>query len=170
MAAEFVTDALKSMGASGAAISVLMTSVTACVTAIVFLFRQNSKLNAERRAENATVIKLIESNNTALKSVADSTDERNKVTQELADAIKTQAGAFEMVNQRIEFYHSGNVEKLKDLRDVVAAQADALRVNTGMVTDVRNSNLGIATAVTETKAKVESLGTRLETLAARRSR
>lgn len=170
MAAEFVAGTLKDMGAAGAAISVLLTTVTACVTAIIFLYRQNNKLNAERRTESGTVIKLMENTNTALKSVADSSEQRNKVTQDLADAIRTQAAAFEMVNQRIEFYHDGNVEKLKDLREVVASHAEAVRVNTGMVTEVRNGNIAIAASVTDTKSIMESMRTRLESLAGRRAR
>lgn len=161
--AEFVTTALKDMGAAGAAISVLLTAITGCVSAIVLLYRENKKLNAERRTESAAVIKLIESNNTALNKVADSTEERNKVTQELADAIKAQASAFEMVNQRVGFYHEANTDKLKDLREVTASQAEAVRVNTGMVTEVRNGTLAMASAVAEMKAKVD-------TLLARRSR
>lgn len=158
--AEVVNTALRELGPAGAAIYVLLATVVALAGVVVFLFRQisnlNTQLNAERRSESAVVIKLIESNNTALNKFADSTDERNKVTQDLADAINAQAAAFEMVNQRVGFYHEANTEKLKDMRDVVAAGAEAVRVNTGMVTEVRNGNLAIAA--------------RLESIAARRVR
>ncbi|MBR1004551.1 hypothetical protein ABIF65_003867 [Bradyrhizobium japonicum] len=161
--ADVVTTALAGMGPAGAAIAVLMTVVTALVGAIVYLFKQNTKLHIERRAESLAVIKLIESNNTALTKVADSTDERNRVTQELAEAIKAQAQAFEMVNQRIEFYHDGNIEKLKDLATAFASHADAVRVNTAMVAEARNASQAAVAGISDVRVK-------LEVLAARRTR
>jgi len=128
---DVVTQTLSNMGPAGAEITVLMAVVTTLAGASVLLFKQNIKLHVERRAESSVVIKLIESNNTALTKVAESTDERNKVTQELAAAIQAQAQACEMVNQRIEFYHDGNIEKLNDLATAFASHADAVRVNTG---------------------------------------
>ncbi|MET4720750.1 uncharacterized protein YlxW (UPF0749 family) [Bradyrhizobium japonicum] len=160
---DFVAQTLSGMGPAGAAITVLMAVVTALAGAIVYLFKQNTKLHIERRAESLAVIKLIESNNTALTKVADSTDERNRVTQELAEAIKVQAQAFEMVNQRIEFYHDGNIEKLKDLATAFASHADAVRVNTAMVTEARNASQAAVTGISDLRVK-------LEVLAARRTR
>lgn len=160
MAPDVVTSALAGMGAAGAAITVLMTVVSALAAVIVYLFKQNTKLHLERRAESAAVVKLIESNNTALTKVADSTDERNRVTQELAEAIKAQAVAFEMVNQRIEFYHDGNIEKLKDLAIAFASHADAVRVNTGVVTEARNASQAAVASIADVKVKIEVLAAR----------
>lgn len=160
---DFVAQTLSGMGPAGAAITVLMAVVTTLAGVIVYLFKQNTKLHLERRVESAAVIKLIESNNTALTKVADSTDERNRVTQELAEAIKAQAQAFEMVNQRIEFYHDGNIEKLKDLATAFASHADAVRVNTGMVTEARNASQAAVAGISDVRVK-------LEVLAARRTR
>lgn len=156
-----VAQTLAGMGVAGAAISVLMAVVATLAGVIVFLFKQNTKLHLERRAESAVVIKLIESNNTALSKVADSTDERNKVTRELAEAIETQAHAFEMVNQRIEFYHSGNIEKLKDLTTAFGSHADAVRVNTGVVTEARNASQTASTTLAEMKVKLDVLIARM---------
>ena len=160
---DFVAQTLSGMGPAGAAITVLMAVVTALAGAIVYLFKQNTKLHIERRAESLAVIKLIESNNTALTKVADSTDERDRVTQELAEAIKVQAQAFEMVNQRIEFSHDGNIEKLKDLATAFASHADAVRVNTAMVTEARNASQAAVTGISDLRVK-------LDVLAARRTR
>lgn len=157
---DFVAQTLSGMGVAGAVISVLMVVVTTLAGVIVYLFKQNTKLHIERRAESAAVIKLIESNNTALTEVARSTDERNRVTQELAEAIKAQAQAFEMVNQRIEFYHDGNIEKLKDLAVAFASHADAVRVNTGMVTETRNAGQATLSAIADVKVKLEVLSAR----------
>lgn len=150
---EFVTSTLKDMGAAGAAISVLLTAVTGCVAAIVVLWKQNNTHNKDRAAEREVLINLIAANNTALNKNSEATEERNKVTQELADAIAKQASAFEMVNQRVGFYHEANTEKLKDLREVVASGAEAVRVNTGMVTEVRNGNILLQQSVGELKLR-----------------
>lgn len=157
---DLVMQTLSGMGAAGAAISVLMTVVVALVGTIVYLFKKNEKQHLERRAKSAAVIKLIESNNTALTKVAESTDERNKVTQELAEAIKAQAQAFEMVNQRIEFYHDGNIEKLKDLATAFASHADAVRVNTGVVTEARSASQAAVSAISDVKVMLEVLSAR----------
>ncbi|WP_454629499.1 hypothetical protein [Bradyrhizobium cenepequi] len=166
---DMVASTLSGMGIAGAVIAVLLTSISGCLAAIVYLFSQNNKLHLERRVETNAVVKLIESNNAALSKVADSTDERNKVTQELAEAIKVQAQAFEMVNQRIEFYHEGNIEKLKDLATAFGAHAEAVRANTGMVTEVRNGSLSVSHAITEIKAKIDTIAIKVDVLP-RRSR
>lgn len=160
MASDVVTSTLAGMGAAGAAITVLMAVVSALACVIVYIFKQNTNLHLERRAESAAVVKLIESNNTALTKVADSTDERNRVTQELAEAIKAQAQAFEMVNQRIEFYHDGNIEKLKDLATAFASHADAVRVNTGVVTEARNASQAAVTSIAEMKVDLKVMSAR----------
>ena len=85
--------------------------------------KANSRLHVERKEELARFSKLVEANNAALTKVAESTEERNRVTEALAEAIKVQATAFEMVNQRIEFYHNGNIEKLKDVALAMGSQA-----------------------------------------------
>jgi hypothetical protein len=157
---DLVRSTVQGLGSAGAAILVLLTTVSGLAGVIAFLFRQNGNLNSERRGENAAVVKLLADNNAAMEKFAVSMRERNKATQDLAEAITAQAQAFEMVNQRVAFYHEANTEKLRDLRDVVAASADALRVNTGMVTDVRNGNSKLVSAADELKVKLEGLARR----------
>jgi methyl-accepting chemotaxis protein len=103
----------------------------------VFQFRQNSAMNKERLAETGVLAKLIEANNTALNKNAAATEERNRVTQDLADAIAKQASAVELVNQQVGFYHETNTEKLKDLREVAASSAEATRQTAGRETPSR---------------------------------
>lgn len=135
------------MGPAGAAISVLLSTITILAGAIVVLFKQNNGHNKARLAEREVLIKVIEANNTALNKSAEATEERNRVTQELANAIDKQASAFTIVNERVGLYHEDNKEKLKDLSAVVGSTAEALRVNTGMLTEVRNGNLALQTTL-----------------------
>lgn len=154
---DFVTVALKDMSpAAAAAISVLMTVVGALVTAIIFLFRQNGKLNVERRAEGGAFIKVIEANNTALNKTSAATEDRNKVTSELADAIKVLAAAFELVTQRVDFHHEDNKEKLKDLIQSFSSMSEAMRTNTSMSVDVRNGHTQLSQTINEMKSKVDA--------------
>lgn len=157
-----VVDTLKSWGAAGAVILVLLAVVIPSLVGVIYLqYRQNCKLNetinTERRAESALIIRLGEATNTALARFSDASEKRNAITSELADTIQEQARAFAMVDQRIGFYHDANVDKIKDLSQVVASVAEALRNNTGIVTEVRNSNLAIAQSTSEAKIKLESV-------------
>ncbi len=140
---ELVTGTLKEMGAAGAAISVLLTAVAALSGAVVFQWRQANQINGLRLKERDALNKALSDNTAAINGMTRATEERNRVTQELADAIALQASAFERVNDRVGFYHEDNKEKLSDIRKVVESMAEAVRVNTGMVTEVRNGNLTI---------------------------
>jgi predicted house-cleaning noncanonical NTP pyrophosphatase (MazG superfamily) len=141
--AEFVSGALKEMGPAGAAIWVLMGTITIMAGAVVALWRQNNAATKARLAERDIFAKIVESNTTALTKNADATSQRNLVTEELSDAIKSQATSATMVNERVSLYHGDNKEKLKDVIEVVSSMAEAVRVNTGMVTEVRNGNITI---------------------------
>lgn len=146
---EIVSGALKEMGgAAGAAISVLMGTVSILAGAVVVLYKRNNSTIDEttkaRIAERDVFAKLIGDTNTALNGVIDVNEQRNRVTEELSDAIKSQGTTFAIVNERVSLYHTDNKEKLKEVHDVVGSMADAVRVNTGMVTEVRNGQLAIA--------------------------
>lgn len=167
---EIVTDTLSGMGLAGAVITVLMAVVTSLAGAIIVMFRINNKLHAERKAENALVIKVIENVNNSLTKLADSTDDRNVVTEALADAIKVQAATFELVNQRIEFYHNGNIEKLGGIDKVVAAMSEAVRVSNGTVSLIRDGVGTIASNISDMKAKIDNLVVSVNAVMARRGR
>ncbi|MCP1852769.1 MULTISPECIES: hypothetical protein [unclassified Bradyrhizobium] len=167
---EIVAQTLAGWGPAGAVIAVLLATIPVLAGAIVVLFKANNRLHIERKEELARFSKLVEANNAALTKVAESTEERNRVTEALAEAIKVQATAFEMVNQRIEFYHGNNIEKLKDLIGTFASQADAVRVLTGMVTLARDNSSVAATAATELKVKVDSIASKIDGALLRRPR
>lgn len=153
---EIISNSLSTMGFTGAVIAALLATILALVGAIVFLFRGHNTLHLERRAEGGAFIKVIEANNTALTKNAEATEERNKVTSELADAIAKLAAAFELVTQRVDFHHEDNKEKLKDLIQSFSSIADAIRTNSGIVTDVRNGHASVLGAVNAMAAKVDA--------------
>ncbi len=166
--AELVSSTLKDWGAAGAVIAVLMTVITSLVTALIFQYRQINTLNMERRLESGTVIKLGEGTIAALAKLTDASEERNSGADELADAIKDLAEAIRLVDQRIGFYHDGNVEKIQHVREVVGSLSDAVRVNTGIATEVRNAALGLVTSMSDAKSKLDTIAA--TAAAARRAR
>lgn len=154
---EIIGSALSGMGFVGAVISMLLMAIGAQATAIVLLYRRGNALQEERKEEIAGVIKVAESANGVLAKLADGADDRNLAIDGLADAIKAQAGVLELVTQRVDFHHGANIEKLKDLREVVASMADAVRVMTGVVTSSRESITATAQIGNELKLKVDAV-------------
>src|SRR3954471_23995277 len=111
---EFVASTLKEMGAAGAAISVLLTAIGGLVTAVVFQYKQGNKVYGYRLAERDTLNKALTDNTAAIHAMTRTAEERNKATQELADAIEKMASAFERLNDRLAMQHDVQKDQLKD--------------------------------------------------------
>lgn len=135
---ELVTDTLRSMGPAGAAISVMMAAITALTGAVVIQWKQSNKVYSYRIAERDTLNKALTDNTAAINAMARATEERNRVTEELAEAIAKLASAFERVNDRIEMQHTVLKDETQRQGLVISAVAEAMRNVTGIVTDVRN--------------------------------
>lgn len=128
---EWVVTILQSYGLAGVVIAALAYTV----------FQQNktaSQVNNYRLAERDVLIKALESNTTAIRENARVTEARNIVTQDLADAISKQAGAFDIFLQKTEFHQANVRESLSDQAKVFAAFSESNRVNTGILRDVRD--------------------------------
>lgn len=95
-------------------------------------------VNNSRLSERDVLIKALESNTTAIKENAKVTEERNEVTQALAESIAKQAGVFEMFVQKMEMHQENLREKLADQKLIIDALAESNRVNTGILRDVRD--------------------------------
>lgn len=134
MAAEFVTSTLKDMGAAGAAISVLLTAITALVTANIFQYKQGNKVYGYRLAERDTLNKALTDSSAALNASTRIAEERNEIISELSDVIAKQTIGLEHLKSQFD--------EMKTLvgkqTDVIAALAEANRTTTGIVTDTRN--------------------------------
>lgn len=141
---EFVTGQIKELGVAGAIISVLLTIVVpSLVAAVIFLFKKIMSMNDARVAERDQFANLVASNSAALNKNAEAILRQSTVQEKLADAIEAFSVDTRMTNDRVNLYHSDNKDKLKDLDQVVGSMAEAVRVNTGIVTEVRNGNLQI---------------------------
>lgn len=113
--------------------------VIAALSAAVYLQYKNAfEVNNNRLSERDVLIKALESNTTAIRENAKATDNRNAITQELSDAIAKQATAFDLFLQKAQFQQDGLKENIKDQKAVIEALAESNRINSGILTDVRN--------------------------------
>lgn len=154
---EIIGNALSGMGFVGASISGLLVAIGALTTAVVFLYRRVNAINEERKEEIRGAQKVAETTNAILTKIAEVNDDRNKATEDLADAIKAQATVFEIVTQRSDFQHAANLEKMKDLREVVGSLSDAVRVSTGVITMARDSSVSVLNGQADVKSKLDTL-------------
>lgn len=138
MIPDWVTEILKGMGPSGAAISVLLTFIIALATAVGVQWRHSNKVYGYRLAERDTLNKALTDSTGAINSMTRATDERNKVTEELAAAINHQAAAAARMSDRQQMQHEVMKDEIQRQGMVIGAQAEATRVNTGILTDIRN--------------------------------
>lgn len=135
---DLVTSTLRDMGPAGAVISVLLTAIGGLVSAVMIQYRQGNKVYGYRLAERDTLNKALTDNTAAINAMTRATEERNRVTEELAAAIGNLASAFERVNDRLEMQHTVMKDEVQRHGLVVSAVADAMRNVAGIVTDVRN--------------------------------
>lgn len=106
---------------------------------VFFMYRSSLDVNNSRLGERDVLIKALESNTTAIRENAHATENRNSITQDLAEAIGKQAGAFDLFIQKTELQNESFREKMRDMVATVDAMSEASRVNTGILKDVRDT-------------------------------
>ena len=127
---EWMVKILEAYGLAGLVIAALGV-------ACYHLYSKNESTNTSRLAERDVLIKALGDNTTAVRDNARVMEERNKVTEQLADAMEKLATAFEMFSHKAEMHHENVREKLQDQKLVIDASAEANRVNTGVLRDIR---------------------------------
>lgn len=100
--------------------------------------RDACEVNNHRLGERDVLIKALEANTTAIRENAKVTEQRNAVTQELADAISKQAGTFDVFLQKNEFNQGNMKEALQAQVKAVEAFSESNRVNSGILRDIRD--------------------------------
>jgi hypothetical protein len=112
------------------------------IAALGFAVWQQSKnafeVNNARLSERDVLIKALESNTTAIRENAKVTEQRNQVTQDLAEAISKQAGAFDIFLQKSDFSQSNMKDTLQGQLKALEAFSESNRVNSGILRDVRD--------------------------------
>lgn len=112
--------------------------IAALSTAVYVQYKNAFEVNNNRLSERDVLIKALESNTTAIRENAKATENRNSITQDLASAITKQAAAFDLFLQKAEFQQESLKENIRDQKAVIEALAESNRINTGILTDVRN--------------------------------
>jgi 7-cyano-7-deazaguanine synthase in queuosine biosynthesis len=122
---------LQSYGLAGVVIAALGITV----------WQQNKnafEVNNHRLAERDVLIKALEANTTAIRENAKVTEARNQVTQDLADAISKQAGAFDIFLQKTEFNQANFKDAQQAQGKALEAFSESNRVNSGILRDIRD--------------------------------
>jgi F0F1-type ATP synthase membrane subunit b/b' len=139
-------DGLKELGgAASAFIGMMGTAVVALASAVGFQWKQANKVYGYRLKERDDLRDALNAATKSQEAATRSAEERNRVTQELAEAMRELANSIENLQQRLAMQHEHardqSREQARSIDDNVKAiggLADALRVNTGVVTDIRN--------------------------------
>lgn len=100
--------------------------------------RDAFEVNNHRLGERDVLIKALEANTTAIRDNAKVTEQRNAVTQDLADAISKQAGAFDIFLQKSEFTQGNMKDSIQAQVKAVEAFSESNRVNSGILRDIRD--------------------------------
>jgi hypothetical protein len=135
---DFVNKALEGMGPSGAFISVLVTFIMGLATAVAIQWRHSNKVYGYRLAERDTLNKALTDSTAAINSMTKTADDLNEVTEELAAAITAQASASARLGDRQQMQHEVLKDEVQRQGMVISASAEATRVNSGILTDIRN--------------------------------
>lgn len=140
------TEGLKELGgAASTFIGMMATAIVGLASAVGIQWKHASKVYGYRLAERDTLRDALNAATKAQEASTRSADERNRVIGELADAMRELATTFEKLHERLGMQHENNRDHSRDQQRLmddqikaIGALADAVRVNTGMVTDIRN--------------------------------
>lgn len=132
---QFILNALSGYGLAGVVIlalgwTVLQQQKTAS--------KVNDARLAERTQDLNLLIKALDNNTQATKDNASAIAERNEVTEELVKAFERQSLVFELLAGKLEMHVKGNVEQQVDFKLTINAIAEATRVNTGILREIRD--------------------------------
>jgi hypothetical protein len=123
----FVGQTLHNLGLPGAIIIVLMFVVGVLGGVIALMYRHANKVYGYRLAERDTLNTALRDSKEALASMRTAMEERNRITDELADVIEKQSVAFESVHERIKTHYEFIKDDHNRLQMVVSSMSEALR-------------------------------------------
>lgn len=106
--------------------------------AVLQQWRTANRINETRLNERDVLIQALQNNTQATKDNAVAIALRNEVTEELSKTIEKQALIIELFMQKMEIHDTGLKEKLSDFKLTVDSIAEASRVNTGVLREVRD--------------------------------
>ena len=138
MPADFVNEQLKDAGLLGAAVYTLLGFIGVLAGACGLQWKHANSVMKSRLTERDTLNSALSSTAAAVDKIADVTDERNKVTSELAETIEVMGGKFDRLNDRIQFQHDAIKDEVKGHGLVISAMSDATRNVVSALTNIQN--------------------------------
>jgi hypothetical protein len=154
----WVNEILKSYGLAGAFIFVLLAAVSVQWRTIASKDKQLRELHAQRATERETLVRLLESANTAATVTANATEKRNEIMDDLGRALTSQANAVERYDDRVKGQAEMLKEKFSDFRHVVDAFGESNRVISGLISDIRNAIVQLESAINQMAVKIQVRG------------
>jgi len=140
---EFVDGTIKSYGAAGAIISVLISVICFLVGVIGIMYRQANKVYKYRLAERDTLKDALNDSKNVLKDISETAKERNEIQEELSDLIAKQSIAFASLEQTVNHHYAMLKDSHERLYMVVNAISEAIRTLSGHVQDLRSAVNGL---------------------------
>jgi chromosome segregation ATPase len=153
----WVVDILKANGLAGAFIMVLLGAIAALWLALKSKDKQLTKLHGERATEREQLVRLAENANTAGMVTANATEKRNEIMAALGVSLTAQANAVERYEDRVQSQQKMLEEKFGDFRHVVDAFGESNRTNSGLIAEVRNAVVTLASSINQLGTNVQTL-------------
>lgn len=132
---------LVGMGVEGAIISVLMGVVAALAGVIVIQYKQANKVYGYRLKERDDLNKALTDSASSLRDMVRAVEDRNDITEDLAEVIQKQAMAFESVTERLRIQYEGMREDHTRTTMVISSMADGLRSVSINLEDIKRNLL-----------------------------
>lgn len=129
---------LETLGAAGTFISLMATAIVALASAVGIQWRQANKVYGYRLTERDTLKDALNGNTKAMADQTEAAKERNRVIEDLAEAVEKLAVAFDRMNDRLVYQYEQTRDQRRDEVQVISEMAQAVRTQTAMLTDVRN--------------------------------
>ena len=139
-------DGMKALGGPAYAfISMMAGTIVVLAGAVGVQWKQANKVYGYRLAERDTLRDALNASTKAQEAQTRATEERNRVTEELTQAIRDLASAFDRQNERekLQQEHEARERSRDEVHSAamvatISSLAEALRNNTGIVTDIRS--------------------------------
>lgn len=145
---------LKELGTTGYFISAMMTAIAGLSAAVAVQWKHANKVYGFRLAERDTLNEALTKSSASNMVLAESIRERNVVTASLEDAIQRLTVSNTMLHDRIGLMLDVHSREAAAQNDVIKSMAEAIRTQTGIVTNARDLSAGVMAGISEIKLAV----------------
>jgi hypothetical protein len=136
---------LKQGGIWGVFIFVLLAGIAWLAKVTIMQSKNLRALHEQRATEREKLVQLLESGIDAQRMTTTATDRRTEMMERLSNAIMTQANGNDRLNDRVMSQAEMFKDKFVEVKHVVDAFGEAHRVNSGLLSEVRNLAVGHGT-------------------------